>query len=314
MNKKSGAVARLVIWGAVALLLTAVLVLFLTNRGQSLLRGMTGQNGFGSGDAGIRFGTGYSYSDSGDYQLPARTGSTAVQDIESVEIHWISGSVSVQGGDQQDVTFSEDYSGAEKYRLHYREKDGKLIIQPCASEGFLESLVNGLPDKALTVTVPRALAGAVEIDAVSADVDAGGFKADSFSAETASGGVTLQDVGAGSMEFETVSGGLRGSGVTADTLDAETTSGGAELDGRFGGLELTTVSGELRFTCAEAPRALNADTTSGDVTLYLPKGSSFRLDWDTVSGDLDNEFGSGGSAEYSVDTVSGNLTLRSAGR
>lgn len=67
---------------------------------------------------------------------------------------------------------------------------------------------------------------------------------------------------------------------------------------------------------------IEADTTSGDVTLSLPGNQGFRLEFDTTSGDLDTgnfslthqgkQYTSGdGSCEIQVETTSGDLTLLS---
>ncbi len=60
-----------------------------------------------------------------------------------------------------------------------------------------------------------------------------------------------------------------------------------------------TVSGDMKVTYTSCPKELNMDSTSGDCTISLPKGSSVTAELDSVSGDFSSEF----STRYEEEDV-----------
>ena len=104
-----------------------------------------------------------------------------------------------------------------------------------------------------------------------------------------------------------------------ESLRYSSTSGGMRADGLPEGcaVETDTVSGNMELRFDGCPGDIEADSTSGSVTVHLPGDVGFELDYDSVSGDLDCDFPSlrevyGDSVMFSMDvsTTSGDLDIR----
>ena len=141
---------------------------------------------------------------------------------------------------------------------------------------------------------------------------------------SASGDLDLRGA-AGTIEMEAVSGGLRVSGPGPVKVRARTVSGDAELETvRFGGLDLSSTSGDVRLRGAFDPEGEHRiSTISGDVELELDGG--VRVQATTMTGDITSdvphrtEGGGGrrvlevgrGEAALFFKSVSGDLRIRS---
>jgi hypothetical protein len=314
MKNRSGAIARLVIWGLAAILLTAGLAMALTQPGHAMLSRLLKLDNSGWS------GTSLDYADADLYQTGA--GEAALRDCEEIEINWVSGNVKLVGAGGHIVRFSEDGAADEKEQLRYLVKDGKLTIQPCAAD---DGLSLHIPDKTLTVQVPYAELGKVTVRTTSADVTASGFQADGFEARTVSGGVRVNDVNAAQLAFGTTSGEIRAAGVQARETRADTTSGEIELSGELGALIGSSVSGGIRADSASSLRCVKLTTVSGSAALTVPDLNGFTVKFDTVSGSLKSDFSDrtpyvhgDGAADFTFRTVSGSVNLgpvnASAGR
>jgi DUF4097 and DUF4098 domain-containing protein YvlB len=79
------------------------------------------------------------------------------------------------------------------------------------------------------------------------------------------------------------------------------------------------VSGDLLLYSFDCPTALDIESVSGNVELWLPDSASFTLAHETTSGRLISDFSmknlsdryvcGEGKASFHVETVSGNLIL-----
>lgn len=160
------------------------------------------------------------------------------------------------------------------------------------------------------VTLTKAAAGA-ECGSVSGDVKASDIKG-GIDAESVSGNVTISRV-EGSIEASSVSGDVD----LGDVAGAET-------------VKAKTVSGDVSFESLTAPTGRYIlESHSGDVTINLPKDSSFEMEVETFSGDIDTDFDikvSGkmspreirgtvnkGGALVTAKSFSGSISIKSSG-
>lgn len=132
------------------------------------------------------------------------------------------------------------------------------------------------------------------------------------------GGVRARRLVCERLTISTVSGEAEIEGGM-ESLRYSSTSGGMRADGLPEGcaVETDTVSGNMELRFDGCPGDIEADSTSGSVTVYLPGDVGFELDYDSVSGDLDCDFPSlrevyGDSVMFSMDvsTTSGDLDIR----
>lgn len=237
--------------------------------------------------------------------------SIAAAGITRAKIEWHAGRVMIQPGDDGEITMAEQKASmirglfqaetAEplkpEYQLQWRVRDDTLEIRFIRPGVYLH-----LPEKALTLTLPRRLAS-LEVTTVSADL-----KAESLQAET--------------LKMETVSGDGDISG-TLQSLKWHSVSGDLDFEGRASAVKISTVSGDADLELEATPDLLTAELVSGDLELTLPEDRSFRLRCKTVSGDFESELpltklgkkewqfhAAGTQADLQIESVSGDLTLR----
>lgn len=234
------------------------------------------------------------YGNEDQYSVGA--GSIPAEGISRVEIYWQAGSVTVEQGEGEAITFTESETEEEKYELRYLVEGDQLTIR-FAKDGIYRSL----PSKDLTITLPGAL-GDLVVDTVSASVEIPALPIQGISLDTVSGKCTV----AGDptvLEWESVSGELTFTGSAM------------EIQG-------DSVSGSAAFHLTETPSRFTCDSVSGDVTLTIPGERSFEAKLSTTSGDLRCDLptqtvgkntlsyeAEGNAAAFAVDTVSGDFTI-----
>ena len=245
--------------------------------------------------------------------------------VERVEIHWLSGSVAVQAHGEDTISFSEEANRelTKDDCLYYRLDGTTLLIQFCRSGKWD---LNGL-EKDLTVLLPEELLlKDLEIDSVSAEIAAQGVGTEAANLNTISGDIRLTDCIITKLaELDTVSGAVATELTQPlDSLYAGTVSGHMEVTApEIGAFHGDTTSGAVSLAVDAAPRELDIDTVSGDVTLHLPEEADFALEVDTVSGDFSSELpcakkdgryvcGSG-TGVYEIDTTSGDIRMQRGG-
>lgn len=161
----------------------------------------------------------------------------------------------------------------------------------------------------IQVLVPRR--AAVELQAVSADVDVEGVHGRRLEIDAVSGDVKVAASRPGEARFENVSGDLDLHLDTAQ-ITAESVSGDVLLRGALTGdvdvesvsgniivastrlrrLEVSTVSGDADLRVGvDAGGSVSADTVSGTLNLVLPKGSGARIQAESFSGDIRSPVG-----------------------
>lgn len=196
----------------------------------------------------------------------------------------------------------------------------------------------------LEVTLPQQ--AAVEVNAVSADVDVQGVAGRRLSVDSVSGDVLVSASRPQEAVFNSVSGDL-GLALDSNSVSTDSVSGDTRLEGRIGGkvslesvsgnvsfsggvvdrLSFSTVSGDGQLRLALSPTAsVKADAVSGTLRLSLPAATSARLHAETFSGDLhapvgqveEEDHGPGksldarlgtGQADIKLDSFSGDITI-----
>lgn len=286
---KRNAIARIVIWSLVVLLLTSILIMGINSSPSSFF---SGNWSFGV--------TGISYKNAALYNV----GGGAVNDeFYGVEIEWINGKIEIEGYDGDRTDISETETSDDSYKLRWRVEEGVLKIHPAAAGmryGFKK-----VPKKTLTLKIPVSAADKLKF-----------ISTDSTSAEIEINRITVSN----KIELDTVSGDATLRNVKAEKLDIETVSGDIRADGEFTELETDSVSGDVSVTTAVPLKKFDGQSTSGNIALALPQESGFTLEADTVSGDIscglptvsesrNRRICGDGSAEFKTDTVSGDVII-----
>ena len=307
--------------------------------GVSIIKSITGRDGFISSIVGnaIENGVEYSfgdddkgfdnaYTDSNSYSIPA-------DGIDKIRVEWISGLVRVQPYEGTDIKLDEmsNVDISEEYALRYKIADGKLTVRFCKKHtwyGVDTSMINLdeiVKPKELVVSVPRAMLESgeldIQLDGVSNDTYISSAKLNELDANSISGSIDIENVSANEIDLDTVSGLINANDCAADTIKVVSISGEMTIDGGYGNAKLNSTSGGVWFTDeSDGIKELKIGTVSGDVTMQLPQGAGFNMMVSTVSGDVSSVFelvknGSNyvygdASADFDIDTVSGDITIQ----
>ena len=201
------------------------------------------------------------------------TGSASTEAIREIKIEWISGSVTIEPGDVQEITFLESGNGTDKYEMVWKQSGDELVIQyskDSSIAGF--GLHFGDDSKDLTVTVPR------------------GWVCDSLELDTASTDLTVRDMIIREMEIDSASGTAKFEICTVSSLDVDTASGDVTFSGSLNELDFEAASASFTGVLENVPNLIKMDSMSGDLTLTLPEGAGFTVSLDAMSSDFSSDF------------------------
>ncbi len=245
-------------------------------------------------------------------------------EIKALDISWISGAASVERYDGRDVVVREKASVklTEDECLRFRLSGGTLSILPCANK------VRSLPEKELTVLVPRGLTlSGVDADAVSASVHLTGLEVGgTISAESVSGSLHAADCrcaalslsgvsgsqhilrteASGNVEASSKSGSFTAEELRCAALEVSSASGSQKISGlSCGRLSLASSSGSQRVSALDCREAA-ASSASGSVRLSFAAAPA-DVKVETSSGSVTLSFPKGTGIDLDFDRVSGSL-------
>ena len=189
---------------------------------------------------------------------------TITDEVESIDINWTSGSVTVTYHDADTVILEETsdrpINGDDRMRWKI---DGKTLVVEYNTPVFLRF---SSPTKALTVTLPRGKSlKKADIIATSADIHVPELAAEEIALGSTSGDVEAA--------------------VTAPVVYGESTSGNVTLKvtGRTDVVKMGSTSGHLNLSLEEAEKA-ELGTTSGGIRMEA--GSVKQADIGSTSGGI----------------------------
>ena len=234
-----------------------------------------------------------------------QTGSVGSADpaaIREIKIEWISGSVTVEPGDVQEITFSESGAATDRYKMVWKQSGDKLVIQNCKDSNVVGFGIHiGEGSKDLTVIVPR------------------GWVCNSLELDTASTDLTVRDMIIREMEIDSASGTAKFENCTVSSLDVDTASGGVTFTGSLNELDFEAASASFTGVLENVPDQVKMDSMSGDLTLTLPEDAGFTVSLDAMSSDFSSDFPTvkknksyvcgDGHCKIDVDAMSGDVAI-----
>ncbi len=243
------------------------------------------------------------------------------EDIDSLNINWVSGEIIIQVSEDGSVSFYEEWDGtiSKSDALSYYISGSKLSIEWDKNVAADWLNINNPVSKRLVVSVPESLKG-VYINATSAevyvrDIDIMGR----LEINTVSGDISVENSESTYVLMDTTSGEQRYYGE-CKSIDMNAVSGNCSFVGSCNDLGFSSVSGDIFCELGKLPDNIEIDTVSGDSELDLPEEPDFELEFDTVSGelycDLPMRFGDGeyicgsGRCEIDFDSTSGDITIK----
>ena len=290
---KSRAIVRLVICSILALLLVTVLVCGLVF-------------GFDSIKINLPFISSYSFSAYDVSSYNVGNGTAAAAGIKNINIDWVSGDVNIIAYDGGEVKVEESMAdgtaiSADNMKMRWAVDGETLRVVFCKPRIIINSFRRA--HKTLNVYLPTSLIAElndVDVDLVSADLNASGITCDKISTDSVSGKVRISD-------------------CATHEISADGVSGSYHFSGSAAYVDVISVSGEIELALTNNANEIELETTSGDMILALAADASFTADYDSVSGDFSCELPiamkngdyicGGGDTEISIATVSGDIAI-----
>ena len=219
---------------------------------------------------------------------------TCTDDVDSISIDEVSGSVEFVSGDVDKVSVTYfDKEDESVYEI--QESDGKLSIERKEERGFHFFLID-FSEHLMTVTVPRDFCGELDVRSTSGSIRMNDITGKIITAKVTSGSVKLEKVTSESdLTIQSTSGSISLTDVVAGgNVSAKLTSGGIRLDNlkADGDISLEAVSGSVKGTIAgkESDYRIHAGVTSGSCNLKDSDQGSKELNVKTTSGSIKVEF------------------------
>lgn len=245
---------------------------------------------------------------SGDLDLEVMqvdlAGAVSAEEVRSISVDWVSGTVTLLPGDVEEITFSETAVEDERDKLTWKLDGSTLKIQYCRDRFSFPSFGINLstPSKDLVITVPRDwVCDTLEIDCASASVN-------------------IHEMTIREVDFDGASGKCSFYDCAVEELDLDTASGDVAFTGTLDSLDCDAASASCDIIVANIPRKIDIDTASGDLDLTLPEDCGFTCELDSMSGDFVSDFETtssnghhvygDGSCRITVSAMSGDVTIR----
>lgn len=289
--------------------------------------------------SGCNFGwkTNYIYENGDKYTAGDRTIS---EKIETIDVNYMSGDVTLIGTDGDTVTIKETSKKqlSDKQKVHTWVDGTTLYVRFCASAKGLE--LNNL-DKNLEISIPKDMAlKVVKADVSSGDVTFQNFESDSVDVHASSGDlniacaaknvklsassgdVTLTQRGdSDEISLKTSSGKVYADLENAGKLNISVSSGTVTVNANdVKEVKSKVSSGSSEYRFAVAPANTDIDSSSGDVTIYLPEQIDLTAEFSVSSGktNYDQAFSKNGKQyvcgtganQMKVHVSSGNVDVK----
>ncbi len=278
----ASAVARIVIWSVVLVLLLGVFVAAMLAQESSFYLGRILWDDWEYDDDDFNVGN-------GAIRAP----------IRELSIDWVAGSVTVEATDGEEILITEDYDGTKSsHRLRWLVEDGELTVKYAKPSFF----GNTSDSKNLTVSIPRTMLD--DLDEI-----------------RVAGVSTTQNilVSARELDVETTSGSVTVAG-NYTSVEMEAVSGDLRFEGTMKQGSFEGVSARVELRLKEQAERLDLESVSGRLTVILPEDTTgFKVVSNRVSGntevrgfDFDNGDSSiwgDGSMRINVDGVSCKLFI-----
>ena len=233
-------------------------------------------------------------------------GSVNADEVQKLDIEWVSGSITIQTGDTDEITFSETNGMDEDDKMVWKQSGNELSIQFCKPKLFFGFNLGFQTkhSKDLVVTIPSDWqAWEINIDSVSANINIDDLTTERFYLTNVSGRCTMTN-------------------CTTTDVEVETVSGRIDYVGSLLTLNLDSVSADCKLELSAGARDINMGSVSGNLTLYLPETQGFTASIDGVSGGINTDFATtvsngkhvfgDGSCHIEGDCVSGDIIIRKA--
>lgn len=316
---KGNAIAKLIIWSSIALVLICIVSWGIHSDFQ-FFRFNNWQIPYFDFDFDYDDGAFYISSDDID-DFAAGGGSVKADEISQIDIDWVAGKVDIILADTDTITFEETapYELPDDYLMRYSINNGKLEIDYTRQTNM--RLVRNIPPKHLTLTLPRELVlDSVNIDTVSCDMYIEKLDAADIDIEGVSNAIIIDKLIATDVDISMISGRVDLKDAKARSMNLSNVSGKIELkNSDVHDLSASTVSGSVYVEPGANVNDVDLDGVSGRLTIAIPELDGFEANYSKVSGELHTDFEvtisknraryKDGGASFNFSTVSGGMYI-----
>jgi len=297
---KRNAIARIIIWSLVILVLLGLLVGVITYQSyrstawHSFYRIPDGSNS--SGGTPLSAASLVEVDDK--VEVPADS-------VREIEIDWASGNITVMTYDSTDtITFYEEGCTDTADAMVWKQKSGELEIRFCAENRYSFFSIGKSFSKDLTILIPK------------------GWECEKLDLDTASTKLYLSDLTVRKVDLDCASGDCRMENCTVDAMDIDSASGDVYFTGSLNRLDCDAASASVYAELTNVPSRIEMDSMSGDLELTLPDDAGFTLTMDGLSNRFTSDFSTtskngrmvcgDGFCQIDMDGMSGSVTIRKA--
>lgn len=197
--------------------------------------------------AGLGIETFMFHTNSGG-EMNTGSGSVDADGITSLNIDWAAGSITIQTGNVQQITFTESGQFEDRYAMVYEEKNGTLSLQyakPPVSIGL-----NSTPSKDLIITVPK-------------DWNCEELNLDGAALEINISGISVEELSINGAAFE------------------------ISFNGALDRLSCDGAACQMEIVCTNRPQEIDLDGAACSLELTIPEDCGFLVQMDGLSCDFD---------------------------
>lgn len=225
--------------------------------------------------------------------------------IQSIEIEWAAGSITIAPSEEIDRIQICETDVAEKHRMTCTQSGSTLTIRFSKKSSNIISFGTDTVSKDLTILVPAGwVCQSLELDVAAADV-------------------SIRDMTIGELDFDGASGFCNLENCHVTDVDVDAASGDLSFSGSLENLDFDGASADCQLMLTNCPRHIDLDGMSGELDITLPSdcgftvraeglSSSFSTDFKTTSHNGSHVHGDG-SCLIELDALSGTVTIHDGG-
>lgn len=277
---KTNAIVRIVVYSILIVILSATLFV-----------------GMLVNSLAVNFNFGYSSQISG---TRASSGTVEAKDVEKIDIDWVAGTLIIQPGDTDQITFWENDGLSVEEQMIWELSGSRLTIQYMKPRVFFGISIDRSKD--LVITVPRDwICSSLEINAAAAEVE-------------------VIDLTAQSVEFDTAADSCTFRNCHFTSLDLDAAACEIHFTGTLEKLDCDGAAARINAVFTNIPTSIDIDGATAELDITLPADCGFRVSMDGLSNQFSSDFptsSSNGSYTYGnescrieVDGMSSNVTIR----
>jgi hypothetical protein len=213
------------------------------------------------------------------------------------------GSIRVAGGTSNEVSIVVNISGrsrdVDNFEVQAEQKGNTVEIRGKTHKGTFSFLRGTDLDVEFVITVPheysatmrtsggdveaKDLKGKVKGETSGGNISVGGVEGD-VDLETSGGNASATNT-QGNVHLETSGGDIHAEKVVGD-IDVSTSGGNVKVSDVEGKVRASTSGGNVMIRAKGSNKGIHAETSGGDIDLYLSKSVSATIDAGTSGGDV----------------------------